>query len=64
MRREPCVCGAEDCPACGRLLGTYQPRPVDDDPEPAPRTLTARQMDDRGTAYVMDRLLREPRGMP
>jgi len=59
-RREPCLCGAEDCPACGRPV----PRPVDDDPEPAPRTLTPRQMDDRGTAYVMDRLLREPRGMP
>jgi len=60
--REPCPCGAEDCPACGRLLGTWTPRPRAE-PEPEPQERTPRQLDDLGTAYTMDRLLREPRGI-
>lgn len=32
--KEPCMCGALDCPFCGRLQGTYTPdEPLDGDME-------------------------------
>lgn len=71
MHTEPCGCGAEDCPACGVLRGTFRVSRrrylVDEDWDPVTgytRELSPREMDDRGTGAMMDRLMREPKGMP